>query len=97
MALLALCSSGPVELAQKVLRIQQRLRNVKPRPGRDVAFSIAAGVALSSEAQKLQGMTETQDIAAARMALTAIEAQQAAMVACIAGATVATTAATAGS
>jgi len=96
-AVLTLCSSGPVQLAQKVLRIQARLHGVKPRPTRDVAFSIAAGVALSEEAQKLQGMAETQDIAAARMALAAIEAQQAAMVACMAGATVATTAATSGS
>jgi hypothetical protein len=93
-AVLALCSAQPAALAQQVLDIQEQLRNEKPRPSRDIAFSLAAGIVLSEDAKKQEEMAQTRDVAAARMAQTVMEAQQAAMVACMAGAMVATSVAT---
>jgi len=96
-AVLALCAAQPAKLAEQVLGIQERLRNHKPRPSRDIAFSLAAGIVLSEDARRREEMADATDVAAARMAQAVMEAQQAAMVACMAGAIVATTAATSGS
>jgi hypothetical protein len=96
-AILTLCSEQPARLVRRVLGIQERLRRVKPRPGRDMAFSLAVGLVLSGETSKQEELAGTRDVAAARMAQAVLEAQQAAVIAAVAGATVATTAATAGS
>ena len=96
-AVLALCAAQPAKLAEQVLGIQEQLRNHKPRPSRDIAFSLAAGIVLSEDARRREEMADATDVAAARMAQAVMEAQQAAMVACMAGAVVATTAATSGS
>jgi hypothetical protein len=93
-AVLALCSAQPAVVVRRVLDTQERLRTEKPRPSRDIAFSLAAGIVLSEDAVKQEAMAETRDVTAARMAQAVIEAQQAAMVACMAGAIAATTVAT---
>ena len=91
-AVLALCSPQPARLAQQVLAIRDRLRSHKPRPSRDLAFSLASGIVLAEDAKKRERLADTGDIAAARMAQTVLEAQQAAMAAVIAGSVAATAA-----
>jgi hypothetical protein len=92
-ALLVLSGGHVDEVVPRVVEYRDRLRAVKPRPTVDVAFSIAAGVVLAQEAERLRGLEEAATAANLRAVQAIIEAQQAAMVACLAACTVTTAAA----
>jgi Protein of unknown function (DUF4003) len=93
-ALLVLSGGGVDEVSNRVVEYRDRLRAVKPRPSKEVAFSIAAGVVLAEEAEKLKGLDDAATAANLRAVQAIIEAQQAAIMACIAASTAATTAST---
>jgi hypothetical protein len=90
-ALLALATADPSPLVERVLDYRDRLRENKPRPSRDIALSIAAGIALAEDAERAAG-SKLGDLAMARAVQAILDAQQAAMLAAV-GASVAATAA----
>jgi hypothetical protein len=97
-AILALCQAAPRSLAAAVLKSMERLREkVRPRPSKDIAFSLATGVVLADQARKQGAIADAGDIAAARMAQSVLEAQQAAMVAVMSASAGAAAASAAGS
>ncbi len=51
-ALLALASAPPDQLVSEVLQNRDRLRSERPRPGKELAFSIAAGLLLARLAEE---------------------------------------------
>lgn len=54
-ALLALTEEDTATLVERVLEYRERLRTARPRPGKDLAFSLAAGIALAAdEAQEAE-------------------------------------------
>jgi hypothetical protein len=93
-ALLVLGGGHPEEVVPRVIEYRDRLRAVKPRPTADIAFSLATGVVLAEEVERMKGLETAATAANLRAVQAIIEAQQAAMIACIA-ATTATTAAAA--
>jgi len=93
-ALLVLSGGHVDEVVPKVIDYRDRLRAVKPRPPAELAFSIAAGVVLAEEAERMSALEGANAAANLRAVQAIIEAQQAAMIACIAAVSVTTTAAT---
>jgi len=93
-ALLVLSGGHVDEVVPMVIEYRDRLRAVKPKPTADIAFSIAAGVVLAEEVEKIGGLEGATTAANLRAVQAIIEAQQAAMIACIAACTATTTAAT---
>jgi len=93
-ALLVLSGGRVDEVVPKVIDYRDRLRAVKPRPPAELAFSIAAGVVLAEEAERMSALEGANAAANLRAVQAIIEAQQAAMIACIAAVSVTTTAAT---
>jgi hypothetical protein len=93
-ALLVLGGGHVDEVVPRVIEYRDRLRAVKPKPTADIAFSLAAGVVLAEEVERMKGLEDAATAANLRAVQAIIEAQQAAMIACIA-ATTATTAAAA--
>ena len=92
-ALLVLSGGHVDEVVPKVIEYRDRLRAVKPKPTADIAFSIAAGVVLAEQAERMQNLEDAAAAANLRAVQAIIEAQQAAMIACMAACTVTTTAA----
>lgn len=92
-ALLCLTPGGPAQIAQNVLAYRDRLREVKPRPQKSVAFSLAAGVVLGESADRADGLTDSRDLATLKAVQAILDAQAAAMAAVVAT-TAATSAAT---
>jgi hypothetical protein len=92
-ALLVLSGGHVDHVVPKVIEYRDRLRAVKPKPTADIAFSIAAGVVLAEESERMRGLEDAAAAANLRAVQAIIEAQQAAMIACIAATTVTTTAA----
>jgi len=90
-ALLVLSASHVDEVVPRVIEYRDRLREVKPRPTADIAFSIAAGVVLAEEAQRKGKLEGARTAANLRAVQAIIEAQQAAMIACMAACTVVVT------
>jgi hypothetical protein len=97
LALLSLTSSEPEMVVGQVVDAMDRLRSVRPKPGRDVAFSLATGVTMTAYARDKEGLADQRDLAAITAVQALIDAQTAAMVACMAAASTATTVAAAGS
>ena len=93
-ALLVLSGGRVDDVVSRVVAYRDRLREVKPRPTADIAFSVAAGVVLAEEAERIRGLEDAAAAATLRAVQAIIEAQQAAMVACMAACTVTTAAAT---
>lgn len=92
-AILSLTSSSPVDLARRVIADRDRLRSAKPRPTPEVAFSLAAGLALAADSVlQTENVSPTGDLAAVKSAQAVLAAQQAAIVAAVSAATVATAA-----
>jgi hypothetical protein len=87
-ALLVLSGGHVDEVVPRVIEYRDRLRAVKPRPVADIAFSIAAGVVLAEEAEKMGKLEGAATAANLRAVQAIIEAQQAAMIACMAASTV---------
>lgn len=83
-ALLVLSGAAVDEASTRVVRYRDQLRAVKPRPQADIAFSIAAGIVLAEEAERVKGLKGAEAAANLRAVQAIIEAQQAAMIACIA-------------
>jgi hypothetical protein len=92
-ALLVLSGGHVDQVVPRVIEYRDRLRAVKPKPMADIAFSIAAGVVLAEEAERMRGLESAATAANLRAVQAIIEAQQAAMIACIAACTVTATAA----
>ena len=90
-ALLVLTGGHVGEVVPRVIDYRDRLRMVKPRPTADIAFSIAAGVVLAEEAERMKGLEGARTAANLRAVQAIIEAQQAAMIACMAACTVVVT------
>jgi len=90
-ALLVLSGGHVEEVVPRVIEYRDRLREVKPRPTADIAFSIAAGVVLAEEAERMTGLEDASTAATLRAVQAIIEAQQAAMIACMAACTVVVT------
>ncbi len=92
-ALISLADGPPARLAMRVARLTDRLRQARPRPSRQVAFSLAAGLLLGEGVRQLD-RRGARDLAALRAAQAAIVAQQAAIAAAVAATTATTVAAT---
>jgi hypothetical protein len=90
-ALLVLSGGHVDEVVPRVIEYRDRLREVKPRPTADIAFSLAAGVVLAEEAEKIGTLEGAATAANLRAVQAIIEAQQAAMIACMAACTVVAT------
>ena len=90
-ALLVLSGSHVDEVVPRVIEYRDRLREVKPRPTADIAFSVAAGVVLAEEAERMKGLEDATTAANLRAVQAIIEGQQAAMIACMAACTVVVT------
>lgn len=95
-ALLSLTSLEPAEAAGVARDLQQRLREHKPKPPAPIAFSLAVGLILARETERIRQLEGTGDLAALDGIRGIIEAQQAAMAAAIAS-SAAVAAATSGS
>ena len=91
-AMLALSQAPPARVVDRVLRYRDRLREAKPRPSRDVAFSLAAGITLADDTERA-GKRGAGDLAALRSIQAILDAQQAVMVSAIAASTAASSAA----
>ncbi len=90
-ALLVLSGAHVDEVVPRVIEYRNRLLEVKPRPTADIAFSIAAGVVLAEEAERIGNLEGATAAANLRAVQAIIEAQQAAMIACMAACTVVVT------
>ena len=78
-AVLALTQWTPTQVAERVLRFRDRLRETKPRPAKNLAFSLAAGIVLAEEEDSDQSDQQAARDLAALTAIQAImDAQQAA-------------------
>ncbi len=81
-ALLALTQETPGRVVRRVLGYRDRLRAAKPRPSKDVAFSLAAGIALAAAGARA-GRGGASDLAALQAIRDILDAQQAATIAAI--------------
>lgn len=81
-ALLALTQASASEVVERVLRNRDRLRAVKPRPDRTVAFTLAAGIELAADAD-IARERDAGDLATLQSIQAIIDAQQAAMIAAV--------------
>jgi hypothetical protein len=82
-AILTLTSRRPTELARRIRRDVDALRAARPRPTRELAFSLAAGFAIARE---IPGGGAVGDFAAVSAAQAALDAHNAAVVAAVAAA-----------
>jgi len=94
-ALLALTSTPPTPLVKSVLEIRDRLRAARPRPSREIALSLAAGIALSDDVRRAEARG-AGDLTMLRAVQAILDAQQAAVAAAIAASAAASSAAAAG-
>jgi hypothetical protein len=81
-ALLALTQGSPDEVVDRVLGNRDRLRAVKPRPDKAVAFTLAAGIELAADTE-VAGERDVGELAALQSIQAIVDAQQAAMIAAI--------------
>ena len=81
-AVLALTQSPPGHVVDRVLGYRDRLRSAKPRPSKDIAFSLAAGVELAEDSEQA-GERGTGDLAALQSIRAILDAQQAATIAAV--------------
>ena len=82
-AMLALTQEAPARVVDRVLRYRDRLRAATPRPSKEMAFSLAAGIALAEDSKRA-GERSAGDLAALRAIQAILDAQQAVMVTSIA-------------
>ena len=91
-AMLALTQGDPRTAVDQVLRYSERLRQAKPRPSREVAFSLAAGIELAEDTERAT-KDNAGDLAALQSIRAILDAQQAAVMAAVSASTGATVAA----
>ena len=84
-AVLALTQSSPGHVVDRVLRYRDRMRSARPRPSKDLAFSLAAGIELAEDSEKA-GERNAGDLAALQSIRAILDAQQAATIAAISAA-----------
>ena len=90
-AILALTQDSEKRVVDRVLRYRDRLREATPRPSKDVAFSLAAGITLAEDSERA-GQKSAGDLAALRAIQAILDAQQAVMISTIAATSAATSA-----
>ena len=81
-AVLALTQGPPGHVVGRVLRYRDRLRTVRPRPSKDIAFSLAAGIELAEDSEQA-GERSAGDLAALQSIRAILDAQQAATIAAV--------------
>ena len=81
-AVLALTQGPPGHVVGRVLRYRDRLRTARPRPSRDIAFSLAAGIELAEDSEQA-GERGAGDLAALQSIRAILDAQQAATIAAV--------------
>ena len=81
-ALLALTQESPGRVVDRVLGYRDRLRAAKPRPSKDLAFSLAAGIELAEDSARASHGS-AGDLAALQAIRDILDAQQAATIAAI--------------
>ena len=81
-ALLALTQEAPGRVVERVLGYRDRLRAAKPRPSKDLAFSLAAGIELAEDSARASHGS-AGDLAALQAIRDILDAQQAATIAAI--------------
>lgn len=64
-AILSLTTARPADLARRFIRDRDALRAAKPRPSAELAFSLAAGIALAREVPKGRAVGDFAAVAAA--------------------------------
>ena len=79
-ALLALTQGPAADVVERVLDNRDRLRQVRPRPDRSTAFTLAAGIELSADTERA-GERSAGDLAALQSIRAILDAQQAAIIA----------------
>ena len=79
-ALLALTQGSAADVVDGVLGNRDRLREVRPRPDKSVAFTLAAGIELSADTERA-GEDSAGDLAALQSIRAILDAQQAAIIA----------------
>ena len=84
-AVLALTQGSPGHVVDRVLRYRDRLRSARPRPSKDIAFSLAAGIELAEDSARASERS-AGDLAALQSIRAILDAQQAATVAAISAA-----------
>ena len=83
--MLALTQGAPQTAVDQVLRYCERLRQAKPRPSKEVAFSLAAGIELAEDTERAT-KENAGDLTALQSIRAILDAQHAAvMVAVSAG------------
>ena len=90
-AMLALTHEAPSRVVDRVLQCRDRLGGARPRPPKDMAFALAAGLALAEDSKRA-GERSAGDLAALQAIQAILDAQQAVMVATMAASTAATSA-----
>ncbi len=93
-AMLALTHDRPARVVKRTLEYRDRLRDHRPRPAKELAFSLAVGIELAEDAEDA-GRRSAGDLAALQSIRAILDAQQAAIVAAVSAGAVA--GATAGS
>ncbi|ANM31089.1 hypothetical protein ABI59_18185 [Acidobacteria bacterium Mor1] len=96
-SILALTSLAPRQAATRVLKLRDRLREAKPRPSADIAFTLASSLVLAGDLEKQQNAADAADVAALRSIQAVLDAQQAAVTAVIAATAASSAAASAAS
>jgi hypothetical protein len=83
-AILALTEDTPARLVKRVLDTRRALRAARPKPGKDLAFSLAAGLVLAEEAGRLGDAGSLPALSMLRTVQTILDAQAAAAMAAVA-------------
>ena len=78
MAILALTADAEASVVDRVLSYRDRLRAAKPRPSKDLAFSLAAGIELARDTDRA-AERGAGDLAALQSIRAILDAQQAAV------------------
>jgi len=92
MAILSLTSADPTSLVRTVLGSRDRLRKARPRPSGEIAFSLAAGMAIAADAERGAKLGDVRDLAALQQVHAILAAQQAAVIAAVAASSAAASA-----
>jgi hypothetical protein len=91
-AILALTEDTPATLVQRVLDTCRALRAARPKPGKDLAFSLAAGLVLAEQARRLGEAGSLPALSMLQSVQAILDAQAAAAMAAVVAATAASAA-----
>jgi Protein of unknown function (DUF4003) len=91
-AILTLIPGEPDGVARTVLAHRDRLRTARPRPSKEIAFSLATGITVSEKVRRSQELGTVRDLASLQMVQAILDAQQAAVMAAVVATTAASSA-----